>query len=87
MVPDLVREAVIAIGRSKEGVEFDAVDSEPVRLFFLDCAPSERVHLAVLARLSRLLADQALLERLLAAASEQEVIDAIGEVESRLVEM
>ena len=63
-IAEIVKEPVLALGRSAEGVEFDAVDGRKVHLFFLDCSPSERVHLAVLARLSRLLSDDYLLEKL-----------------------
>lgn len=74
VVNDIVKEPVIAFGRSETPVDFDAVDGEPVRLFFLDCAPSDRMHLAVLARLSRLLADGTLVERLLEATTGEEAI-------------
>lgn len=48
---------VIAFGRSDNGVEFDAMDHKPVRLFFLIAAPEDAIgaHLNVMARLSYLM--------------------------------
>ena len=51
----LVAEAVIAFGRSVEGVEFDSLDRQPVRLIMLMIIPAARreAHLPTLARISR----------------------------------
>lgn len=86
VISEVVKEPVLGFGRSDAGIDFQAVDGEPVRLFFLDCAPSERMHLAVLARLSRILADQKLLERLLTVEKAEEAVEAIRQAESSLVE-
>ncbi len=52
-----VKGIVIAFGRSTEGVEFDAMDHKPVKLFFLIAAPEDAIgaHLNVMARLSFLM--------------------------------
>jgi PTS system nitrogen regulatory IIA component len=44
-----------AFGRSKKGVEFGAVDSQPVHILFLLLAPEETtgLHLKMLSRISR----------------------------------
>jgi mannitol/fructose-specific phosphotransferase system IIA component (Ntr-type) len=42
------------------------------------------MHLAILARLSRLLADHLLLEKLLAAATAEEVVAAVSRTEEKL---
>jgi len=86
IMPEIAREPMLAIGRSGEGVDFDAVDGRKVHVFFLDIAPTERTHLAMLARLSRLLADDALLERIRGAKEPREVIESVAEAEGRLVE-
>jgi PTS system nitrogen regulatory IIA component len=46
---------VVAIGLVPEGVDFAAVDSQPVRVFFLVISPSESPaeHLQILAAISR----------------------------------
>ncbi|MEI8044566.1 MAG: PTS sugar transporter subunit IIA [Verrucomicrobiota bacterium] len=36
---DLIEEAVMALGRSVEGVEFDALDDRPVHIVFLSIVP------------------------------------------------
>ncbi|MGD2114673.1 MAG: PTS sugar transporter subunit IIA [Acidobacteriota bacterium] len=52
---DHLSEAVLAIGISRKGVEFGAMDSEPVRLFFLLVSPTDApaIHLQVLAAISK----------------------------------
>jgi PTS system nitrogen regulatory IIA component len=49
-----------AFGRSKEGVDFDAVDKKPVHIFFLLLAPEDSagLHIQMLSRISRILRDQ-----------------------------
>src|SRR5256885_3116003 len=51
----LVDKPVIVFGRSTQGIAFGAIDGAPSKLFFLLVAPTVTEHLAVLARLSRLL--------------------------------
>ena len=52
-----VKGIVIAFGHSAEGVDFDAMDHQPVHLFFLIAAPEDAIgaHLNVMARLSYLM--------------------------------
>jgi PTS system nitrogen regulatory IIA component len=48
-----------AFGRSKKGVDFDAVDKKPVHIFFLLLAPEDSagLHIQMLSRISRILRD------------------------------
>jgi len=85
VIQGLVPEPVLAFGKSARGVDFDAVDGQPVHYFFLDCATSVRMHLAVLARLSRIISDDGLLERLGSAGGAQEVIEAVAAAEERII--
>ena len=50
-----LRSGVVAIGLSSEGVDFGAVDGQPVRILFLVISPAESPaeHLQILAALSR----------------------------------
>ena len=66
---------VIAFGRSKEGIDFQAMDKKPVRLFFLIAAPEDAIgaHLNVMARLSFLMKSADNREKLLAARTAGEV--------------
>lgn len=50
---------VILVGRSKKGVDFDALDYKPCSIFFLVLAPEQMtgIHLRILAHISRLIKD------------------------------
>ena len=66
---DAVNQLIIAIGRSKSGVECESPDGKKVKLFFLMGTPQGSVshYLRILAQLTRLLNHSALKEKLLAA--------------------
>jgi PTS system nitrogen regulatory IIA component len=76
---------VLAVfGRSPRGVDFDAVDGAPTRLLFLLVAPedSSGMHLKALARVSRLLKEQSVRERLLACGDRSGLLQIIREAEA-----
>jgi len=81
---DVVDEPVLVFGRHAGGIAYNAVDGKPVRLFFLLLAPSITQHLAMLARISRLLRNEALRKALLAAATPAEVIAHLRDAEARM---
>jgi len=66
---------IACFGRSACGVAFEAVDDQPVSLFFLLFAPenSAGVHLKALAKISRLLKRPSVREELLQAGSKEDV--------------
>ena len=66
---------VACFGRSLTGVAFEAMDGKPSHLFFLLVAPenSAGTHLKVLARVSRLVKEPSFRERLMKAASKEEL--------------
>lgn len=69
-------EGLIAcFGRSIQGVAFEAVDDQPVTLFFVLFAPenSAGVHLKALAKISRLLKRPSVREELMRASSREDV--------------
>lgn len=74
-------EIMVAFGRSREGVEFDAVDGKPVHLFFLLMAPENSAgeHLKVLAKLSRMLKDGQFRKRLLEAPLHEDLVRLLAE--------
>lgn len=78
----LVDEPIIAYGRHKAGVEFGALDGNPVHHFFLLCAPSVRQHLPLLARLARILNNPDVRARLNAVGSAPELINLIRDAEA-----
>lgn len=64
-------EMVVTFGRSKAGVDFEALDHRPAHLFFLLLAPEESAgkHLKALAKISRMLKDKAFRKKLMDAKS------------------
>jgi mannitol/fructose-specific phosphotransferase system IIA component (Ntr-type) len=80
----LVDRPVIVFGRSVQGIPFGAIDGEPSKLFFLLVAPTVTEHLAVLARLSRLLRDPSVRHQLLAVSDAKKALALIREAEAKL---
>lgn len=74
-----VKEPAIAFGRSSNGVEYESLDGNPAHLFFMIAAPegANNTHLAALARLSSMLMNEDVRERLMQATSTEEVIQII----------
>lgn len=80
-----VKELVAAFGLSKNGIDFDSLDGEPVHIFFLLLAPEESAgpHLKALARISRMLKDKYFRELLRKAKDVNEVLHIIQEEDSK----
>ncbi len=74
-----LEELVVAFGRSKEGISFDAVDGKPVHLFFLLLAPenSSGQHLKALAKISKMLKAVNFRKKLLEAKSRGDLYKTI----------
>jgi nitrogen PTS system EIIA component len=72
---------VISFGRSREGIDFDAIDGKPVHIFFLLMAPESSTgqHLKALAKISRMLKDQEFRSSLMSAKSSEELYRKIAE--------
>jgi mannitol/fructose-specific phosphotransferase system IIA component (Ntr-type) len=77
----LVDRPVVVFGRHDHGIPYGSIDGIPARLFFLLVAPTVTQHLAVLARLSRLLRDPRVRQSLLGAESPAHVLSIIREAE------
>lgn len=80
----LVNHPVVVFGRHNQGIPYGAIDGAPARLFFLLIAPTVTEHLAILARLSRMLRDSKLRKNLLAAETPQKILELIREAETRM---
>lgn len=85
LMTDRVRETLMAFGRKKEGVKFDAIDEQPVRLIFLLVGPKEdpRLHLTLLCKLSRFLHDPQFKNSLLETENKKEIISIFQRQEKR----
>ncbi|KYC62673.1 PTS fructose transporter subunit IIABC [Heyndrickxia coagulans] len=70
-----VNKATVVFGRSKKGVDYEALDGQPSYLFFMIAAPEDAAdtHLQTLAALSRLLIDQEFVQQLKQAETPAEV--------------
>ncbi|MBY0755758.1 fructose-specific PTS transporter subunit EIIC [Clostridium sardiniense] len=68
----------------KEGLDFDALDGQDVKLFFMIAAPEEanNLHLEVLARLSTILMDEEFRNKLINASSKKEFLKLIDDKET-----
>ena len=80
----LVDEPIVIFGRHPTGIPYGAIDAVPARLFFLLIAPTVTQHLALLARLSRLLRNPKLRQNLLAADKPEKVVSLITDAEARM---
>ena len=77
------KEFIIAVGRSIEGIEFDAPDHEPVHLFFCMTTPQydDRLYLQVFKALAENLKFDYFREQLMAAEEEYDIIRAFKDME------
>ena len=80
-----VKKLVAAFGICHQGVNFDALDGEPVYIFFLLVAPEDSAgpHLKALARISRLLKDKFFRESLKALSDEKTILKLIREEDAK----
>ena len=83
-LPDL-GDFLASFARSSKGVDFDSIDGEPTRLFFLLVVPenSGGQHLKALARISRFCRDASFREKLMRAEAPEDVFRALEEEDGR----
>ena len=70
----------IAFGLSKEGVDYESLDGEPSKLFFMIAAPANAsdTHIEVLSKLTTMLLDDDVREKLLNVTKPSEVLEILG---------
>ena len=70
----------IAFGISKNGVDYESLDGEPSKLFFMIAAPANAsdTHIEILSKLTTMLLNDEIRERLLEVKTPQEVIDILS---------
>ena len=70
----------IAFGISKNGVDYESLDGEPSKLFFMIAAPANAsdTHIEILSKLTTMLLDDDIREKLLEVKTPQEVIDILS---------
>ncbi len=81
----LLREMIVAFGRSISGVDFQSMDGKPTHLFFVLVTPDDNPgeHLRTLARISRILKNRALREQLLHASGRDAMRSLISEEDGK----
>jgi len=72
---------MLCIGLSQKGVDFEAMDSRPVHIFFLLFTPegSTELHLMLLSRISKMLKNDLFKQRLLDAPDADTICAIIEE--------
>ena len=80
-----VKKAGLASMTVPDGVDYDSLDGQPAKLFFMIAAPegAGNVHLQALAKLSMLLMNEEFRTRLMAAKTPEEFLSIIDDEESK----
>lgn len=82
---EFVKKPGLAAMVIPEGVDYDAMDGQPVNLLFLIAAPNteDNVHLDVLAKLSMLLMDEDFTKNLRAAKTVEEFLEIVDKADAK----
>jgi len=75
--PSRIRVPSILFGRSVEGVDFDAPDNKPVRIFFMLLLHNDKQHLFSLSYISKLIMNPDILSRFESATTIDEIHQAL----------
>jgi fructose PTS system EIIBC or EIIC component len=80
---DSIEDVVAAFAITKEPIDFDSIDGEPVRFIFLLIGKENllNTHIKLLSRISRLMNKDEFREKLLEAATPEEVLEIFKEEE------
>lgn len=84
-----VKKPGLAVMIVKDGVDYQSLDSQPARLFFMIAAPVDggNIHLETLARLSGMLMDNDFKENLINASDAVEFLRLIDDKENEIVKV
>ena len=74
-----IKDAIIAIGISREGIDYDALDGEPVHVVVMILCEKTRpaLHVEILSEVSRLLSIPGFKDRLLSAEDAAALIEVV----------
>jgi fructose-specific phosphotransferase system IIA component len=83
------KEFSIAFGISESGIDFDAIDNQPVKIVFLLVGPEDNpgMHIRLLSRISRLISKEALREKLLQVNDADEAYQLLKTEEEKYFEI
>src|SRR5690606_36590885 len=81
-----VKSPAIGFGRSREGLDYQSLDGQPAHLFFMIAATegANDDHLEALSRLATFLMDSKFRDRMLAATTKEEVLQAVTDKEAEV---
>jgi fructose-specific phosphotransferase system IIA component len=81
-----VKDIVIGFGKTKKGIDFNALDGEKVNLIFVMGANTKQLnlYLRILAEISKLLMNEGFRQTLLEAKDSNKIIDTIKHFEDNL---
>lgn len=83
---DQVEEVVAVLGRSTQGIDFEAVDRAPVHVIVLFVVPRKnyQLHLRMLAAIAKMFNGQNITQRILGASDRDEILAILGSKSSRV---
>lgn len=83
-----INKLCMAAARSAEGIDFDALDDQPVRLIFMMVSPANtsEEHTLALSLLSRIMSYEEVRDKLFNASTPDEFLDIITNAENKYVE-
>jgi mannitol/fructose-specific phosphotransferase system IIA component (Ntr-type) len=79
-----IRNLVVLLAVNKKGINFDSIDSVPVRIVIMLLVPKEKLeyHIKTLASIAKLMSDEIFKQGLLALKSSEEIISYIRRYET-----
>jgi len=86
---DSIKEIIAAFGRSTKGIDFEAMDGQPVNLIFLIVGRNDSIsiHIKLLSRISRMMNKDDFRNRLLNAANAEELYKVFIDEESNYFDL
>ncbi|MDR2727665.1 MAG: PTS sugar transporter subunit IIA [Chitinispirillales bacterium] len=83
-----INKLCMAAARSEKGIDFDALDDQPVRLIFMMVSPANtsEEHTLALSLLSRIMSYEEVRDKLFNASTPDEFLDIITNAENKYVE-
>jgi fructose-specific phosphotransferase system IIA component len=80
-----VKELVMSLGITKQPIDFESIDGKPVRIVLLLISPINQTgpHIQALAKISRLMIDEAFKVKLEKCTSPEQAYDLIGKKENQ----
>jgi excisionase family DNA binding protein len=83
--PEQVMRPFMVLGRSREGVDFDALDSKPVHVFFVLGLKFKELHLPWLTKLWQMCSRGNAIEALMRASTANEIFAVLSDAERSLI--